>query len=61
MNIINKVVFQWQVQDPTYSYQGHMEFTMEELRAITDDEILARQTQEYNEWYANIKRLEEVQ
>jgi hypothetical protein len=61
MSIVNKVVVQWEKQDPTYSYQGSMEFTPEEFRAITDEEILARQTAEYDAWYANIKSLEQEQ
>jgi len=61
MNIVNKIVLQWQKQDPTYSYQGSMEFTPEEFRSITDEEILERQTAEYDAWYARIRRIEQEQ
>lgn len=61
MNIVNKIVLHWEVQDPIYSYQGYMEFTPEEFRSTAPEEILAKQTEQYNEWYAKIKTLEEEQ
>jgi len=38
-----------------------MEFTPEEFRSITDEEILERQTAEYDAWYARIRRIEQEQ
>ena len=61
MSIVNKIVLQWEKKDPVYSYQSYMEFTPEEFRAITDDEINERQTTEYDAWLANIKSLEQEQ
>ena len=61
MNPINKVILEWQVLGSPYSYQGFMTFTSEEFRSITDEDILSRQTAEYEAWLANINSLEQEQ
>ena len=61
MSIINKIVVQWERQHAIHSYQSSMEFTLEEFRLTTDDDILARQTAEYDAWYAEIRRIEQEQ
>jgi hypothetical protein len=61
MIIVNKIVLQWEVQDPTYSYQSFMEFTEEEFQLMTNENILSMQTEEYESWLEKTKSLERGQ
>jgi hypothetical protein len=61
MNITNQIVLYWSVEDPVYPYKGGYEFTLDELKAITSEEMLARQNADYETWLADLKQREQEQ
>lgn len=49
---IDQVVVEWSVVDEEYSYADIYTFTAEEYAALTPEDLLARQTAQYNAWKA---------
>ena len=58
MNITNKIMLYWKVEDDTYPYARSSEFTKEEIAALDWDALLVKQTEEYNAWHAHMISIE---
>lgn len=50
---------EWSVEDPVYPYQSIYEFTLDELKLLSEADLLARQQAEYDVWLANLKAIEQ--
>lgn len=61
MNIINKVFFNWSVEDPTYPYQNTYEYTVEEFNRLDMVELRKQQELEYADWFATMQTMEQGQ
>jgi hypothetical protein len=58
MNVVNKVILEWKVEDNTYPYQGRYEYTKEEYTALDWAAVEASQVAEYNAWFEQMKAIE---
>ena len=61
INISTQIVFSFFVEDPVYPYQGGFHYTLEELKATTEEELLARASSFYENWLADLKLREQEQ
>jgi hypothetical protein len=61
MNIKNKVLLNWSVEDPVYPYQNTYEYTVEEFAQLNMQELREQQELEYADWFAAMKQMEQGQ
>ena len=58
--IINSTIkVEWSVEDPVYPYQSAYIYTLDEIKNIDPDILLAAQQAEYDAWLASLKALEQ--
>lgn len=48
IEIKNEYIIQWTVTDNSNPYRGIIRLSKEEFDAMSDDDLLAKQTEEYN-------------
>jgi hypothetical protein len=61
MNIKNKIVLMWSVEDPVYPYQSNYQYTVEEFNQLNMEELREQQQLEYADWFATMQSMEQGQ
>lgn len=61
MNITNKVLLNWVVEDPVYPYQSTYEYTVEEFNQLDMQDLRMQQELEYADWFSTMQQMEQGQ